>query len=151
MSLTENQNSSGRIRKREKKEKRKLYMKNYRAKNSRTRQKAYRLQQMRQHASEIRRWSYYALHDLLLSATAEKPPNFRFGGINVLLFGDLMQLPPVRGHQVFQQPKHMKPATHLWRQFHLVELKQNMHQQGDTTFIDVHNDSKSWRIYVWAF
>ncbi|GBP69404.1 hypothetical protein EVAR_54823_1 [Eumeta japonica] len=50
-----------------------------------------------------------------------------------------MQLPPVRGHQVFQQPEHMKPATHLWRQFRLVELKQNMRQQGDTTFIDVLN------------
>ncbi|XP_044599069.1 ATP-dependent DNA helicase PIF1-like [Cotesia glomerata] len=62
-----------------------------------------------------------------------------FGGINVLLFGDLMQLPPVRGHQVFQQPEHMKPATHLWRLFRLVELKQNMRQQGDTTFIDVLN------------
>ncbi|XP_050338285.1 uncharacterized protein LOC126764671 [Bactrocera neohumeralis] len=62
-----------------------------------------------------------------------------FGGINVLLFGDLMQLPPVRGHQVFQQPEHMKPATHLWRQFRLVELQQNMRQQEDTTFIDVLN------------
>ncbi|GIY13378.1 hypothetical protein CEXT_515401 [Caerostris extrusa] len=68
-----------------------------------------------------------------------KSPNACFGGINVLLFGDLMQLPPVRGHQVFRQPEHMKPATHLWPQFRLVELKQNMLQQGDTTFIDVLN------------
>ena len=68
-----------------------------------------------------------------------KSPDACFGGINVLLFGDLMQLPPVRGHKVFQQPAHMKPATHLWRHFRLVELKQNMRQQGDTTFIDVLN------------
>ncbi|GIY57519.1 hypothetical protein CDAR_79491 [Caerostris darwini] len=68
-----------------------------------------------------------------------KSSNACFGGINVLLFGDPMQLPPVRGHQVFRQPEHMKPATHLWRQFRLVELKQNMRQQGDTTFIDVLN------------
>ncbi|GIY14950.1 ATP-dependent DNA helicase [Caerostris extrusa] len=52
-----------------------------------------------------------------------KSPYASFGGINVLLIGDLMQLPPVRGHQVFQHPEHMKPATHLWRQFRLVELK----------------------------
>lgn len=68
-----------------------------------------------------------------------KSPTACFGGINVLLFGDLMQLPPVRGHQVFQQPEHVKPATHLWRLFHLVELKQNMRQRGDSTFIDVLN------------
>ncbi|XP_054746537.1 uncharacterized protein LOC129251202 [Anastrepha obliqua] len=53
-------------------------------------------------------------------------PDACFDGINVIFFGDLMQLPPVRGHQVFQQPG-------------LVELKQNMRQQGDTTFIDVLN------------
>ncbi|GIX72450.1 uncharacterized protein CEXT_734821 [Caerostris extrusa] len=52
---------------------------------------------------------------------------------------NLMQLPTVRGHQVFQQPEQMKPATHLWWQFRLVELKQNMRHQGDTTFIDVLN------------
>ncbi|GIY04086.1 ATP-dependent DNA helicase [Caerostris darwini] len=65
-----------------------------------------------------------------------KSPNACFGGIHVLRFGDLMQLPPVRGHQVFQQPEHMKPATDLWRQFRLVE---NRRQQGVTTFIDVLN------------
>ncbi|GIY05124.1 ATP-dependent DNA helicase [Caerostris darwini] len=75
-----------------------------------------------------------------------KSPNACLGGINVLLFSDLMQLPPV-----FQQPEHMKRATHRWRQFRLVELKQNMRQQGDTTFIDVLNALKSWRIDVWAF
>ena len=62
-----------------------------------------------------------------------------FGGINVLVFGDLLQLKPVRGKQVFQQPEHMVPATHLWRLFSLVELTENMRQQGDTTFIDILN------------
>lgn len=32
------------------------------------------------------------------------------GGINVILFGDLMQLTPVRGSQVFHQPQHFAPA-----------------------------------------
>jgi ATP-dependent exoDNAse (exonuclease V) alpha subunit len=62
-----------------------------------------------------------------------------FGGLNVIVFGDLMQLPPVRGKQVFQQPTRMAPATHLWRLFTLVELRQNMRQQGDNTFIDILN------------
>ena len=62
-----------------------------------------------------------------------------FGGINVILFGDLMQLTPVRGSHVFHQPLHLAPATHLWRLFTLVELTENMRQQGDTTFIDILN------------
>ncbi|XP_065675344.1 uncharacterized protein LOC136091579 [Hydra vulgaris] len=68
-----------------------------------------------------------------------KNSNDLFGGINVLLFGDLMHLPPVRGKQVFNQPDRMIPATHLWRLFTLIELTQNMRQQGDTTFIEVLN------------
>ncbi len=66
-----------------------------------------------------------------------------FGGINILLFGDLMQLPPVRGSQVFHQPPSMTGATHLWRLFSLVELKENMRQKGDTTFIDILNSLRN--------
>jgi len=68
-----------------------------------------------------------------------KGPEEMFGGINVLLFGDLMQIPPVKGQPVYRQPRHMIPATHLWELFTLVELTQNMRQQGDTNFIDVLN------------
>lgn len=62
-----------------------------------------------------------------------------FGGINVIVFGDLFQLPPVRGHQVFNQPPHMKPAVHLWEFFSLCELNENMRQKGDNTFINILN------------
>ncbi|XP_030757811.1 ATP-dependent DNA helicase PIF1-like [Sitophilus oryzae] len=64
-----------------------------------------------------------------------------FGGINVLLFGDLLQLPPIKrsGAPVFKQPDHLQPATHLWRLFTLCELTENMRQQGDHTFIEILN------------
>lgn len=62
-----------------------------------------------------------------------------FGGMNVLLFGYLMQLPPLTEHQVFQQQERMIPALHLWGLFTLVELTQTMRQQEDTTFIDILN------------
>ncbi|KAH9628738.1 hypothetical protein HF086_003692 [Spodoptera exigua] len=64
-----------------------------------------------------------------------------FGGVNVLLFGDLLQLPPIKrsGAPVFKQPEHLQPATHLWRLFTLCELTENMRQQGDHTFIDILN------------
>lgn len=62
-----------------------------------------------------------------------------FGGFNVLLFGDLLQLPSVTGNQVFDQPERLIPATHLWQPFGLVELIENMRQQGSKTFIDILN------------
>ncbi|XP_008184877.1 ATP-dependent DNA helicase PIF1-like [Acyrthosiphon pisum] len=68
-----------------------------------------------------------------------KSPEEMFGEINVLLFGDLMQIPLVKRQPVFSQSRHMIPATHLWELFTLIELTQNMRQQGDTTFFDVLN------------
>ncbi|GFU35145.1 ATP-dependent DNA helicase [Trichonephila clavipes] len=62
-----------------------------------------------------------------------------FGGLNVLLFGDLMQLPPVRGNQVFDQPARMVPATHLWCLFYLRELKENMRQKDCDKFVNILN------------
>lgn len=58
---------------------------------------------------------------------------------NVLLFGYLLQLPPISQAQVFQNPSRMIQAVHLWQLFPLVELTRNMRQQGDTTFIDILN------------
>ncbi|KAJ8890894.1 hypothetical protein PR048_010403 [Dryococelus australis] len=60
-----------------------------------------------------------------------------FGGINMLLFGDLMQLPPVRGNEVFDQLLRLAPETHLWRLFTLVELTENMRQQGNASFVNI--------------
>ncbi|KAG5666270.1 hypothetical protein PVAND_017605 [Polypedilum vanderplanki] len=62
-----------------------------------------------------------------------------FGGLNVIVFGDLLQLPPVKMTPIFDQPLRFLPATHLWRLFGLVELTENMRQQGDTTFVDLLN------------
>ncbi|GFX58766.1 ATP-dependent DNA helicase [Trichonephila clavipes] len=56
-----------------------------------------------------------------------------------MAFGDLFQLPPIRGAQVFPQSERFVPATHLWRLFSLVELTENMREQGDTTFSNLLN------------
>ncbi|GFY47785.1 ATP-dependent DNA helicase [Trichonephila inaurata madagascariensis] len=55
-----------------------------------------------------------------------KTDNVLFGGINLIVFDDLMQRPPIRGSQVFNQPQYMAPAIHLWQLFTLVELRNNM-------------------------
>ena len=69
----------------------------------------------------------------------KKNENEVFGGMNIIVFGDLHQLPPVKGNQVFNQPAKFLPAVNLWRLFTLVELTENMRQKGDTTFADLLN------------
>ncbi|GFY55453.1 ATP-dependent DNA helicase [Trichonephila inaurata madagascariensis] len=65
--------------------------------------------------------------------------NVLFGGINLIEFGDLMQLTPIRGSQVFNQPQYMAPETDIWQLFTLVELRDNMRHQGDNEFAEVLN------------
>lgn len=63
-----------------------------------------------------------------------------FGYINVVVFGDLMQLPPIPPSSPFyRQPVRFFPATHLWRLFTLIKLTENMLQRGDTTFANLLN------------
>ncbi|GFT74328.1 ATP-dependent DNA helicase [Nephila pilipes] len=50
-----------------------------------------------------------------------------------------MQLPPIRGYQVFNQPQCRAPAIHLRQLFTLVEPRDNMRQQSDNTFVEVLN------------
>jgi hypothetical protein len=52
--------------------------------------------------------------------------------VSIFVFGDLIQLPPVRGAQIFIQPYRFLPTKILWRVFSLVEFWQH----GDTTYVD---------------
>ena len=49
-----------------------------------------------------------------------------FGGINIIVVGDLAQLPPVRGESVFHSP--------IWRLFYPLFLTQPRRQQSDENF-----------------
>jgi hypothetical protein len=62
-----------------------------------------------------------------------------FGGLNVLIFGDLLQLPPVKGNAVYDQPVGADPCDHLWRTLVLYELTRNMRQREDATFVEMLN------------
>lgn len=55
-----------------------------------------------------------------------------FGGVAIMLVGDLMQLPPVRAAPIFTKPKSDKnvtqwaaPKTNLWESNQVVVLKTN--------------------------
>ena len=58
-----------------------------------------------------------------------------FGGVCLLLFGDLMQLKPIKGSYIFQQPKYgqfreVHEIFPLWELFRCVNLEEN-HRQGE--------------------
>ena len=59
-----------------------------------------------------------------------------FGGVSLYLFGDLMQLSPINGRYIFQQP--FSPTYHdfyddsnIWKSFDVLNLITN-HRQGDS-------------------
>ena len=57
-----------------------------------------------------------------------------FGGVSVILFGDLLQLRPVRARYIFELPKnaHLQAyaaLNNLWEKFDSIELQMN-HRQG---------------------
>ena len=67
-----------------------------------------------------------------------------FGGVAVLLFGDLMQLQPVNGYWIFETPQSEKfLMSHtlypLWQQFQPFVLKENHRQGEDRVFGDLLN------------
>lgn len=77
-----------------------------------------------------------------LQEVSSKPDgqNKLFGGYHVLLFGDLLQLPPVPpGTVIFKLPLNHR-GVFLWRQFDFFELQQNMRQKEDDTFFSLLNN-----------
>ena len=71
--------------------------------------------------------------------------NSLFGGVSVLLFGDLLQLPPVKGNQVFipvtfletKQRLGSVASLDIWQTFQYDELTQNMRQNQDSQYADL--------------
>ena len=67
-----------------------------------------------------------------------------FGGISVIAFGDLMQIPPTLGRYVFDEP--INPEFHighsldpLWQKFSSITLEKNHRQGKDRTYADLLN------------
>ena len=81
--------------------------------------------------------------DLRLQEIKEKV-GVPFGGIGVLCFGDLMQLPPVQGRYIFDEPSNKEflithGLTPRWRMFNPILLEKNHRQGSDATYADLLN------------
>ena len=72
--------------------------------------------------------------DLRLKEVKQKPET-DFGGVSIFLFGDILQLRPVRARFIFEEPRsenfQLKYLTDsLWSKFEVITLRKN-HRQGD--------------------
>merc|ERR1711894_338779 len=72
-------------------------------------------------------------------------PHIPFGGVAVVLLGDIMQLPPIRagaGNFVFTMPKNREireKGINLWENFNVILLKTNHRQGKDRVYADFLN------------
>ena len=71
--------------------------------------------------------------------------NELFGGVSVVFFADLLQLPPVKGNQPFVQVMFQEAKTRLgaiasleiWQTFEYDKLTINMRQNGDAEYAEL--------------
>jgi hypothetical protein len=60
-----------------------------------------------------------------------------FGGKNVLLLGDLLQMKPPRGSYIFKKPDYWAAEVHLWRICDFIELRINERQTGQDALLGI--------------
>lgn len=95
---------------------------------------------------EVSMVSYETLNKIDQRLQQLKHNSHVFGGLNVLLFGDLFQLPPIEGNPIFEQPQYFKNFEHLFRLFKLCELTEIERQRGNFQFIDLLNNLRVDRL-----
>ena len=86
----------------------------------------------------------YRIH-LRLKDVFGTPVTVPFGGINVVLVGDLLQLPPVKSSYIFSTPNlaqfvGLASVKPLWKEFKPLTLKKNHRQGEDKVWVDALND-----------
>ena len=69
-------------------------------------------------------------------------PTGLFGGLSLIVFGDLFQLKPVHGCYIFDT---RKPESYLWQKFDVNLLTTNHRQAGDKTWAETLNRIRTGR------
>lgn len=68
-------------------------------------------------------------------AIAKARPDVSFGGVNIIFFGDFLQLPAVRNPDLYIDSKEWGAGHRLWRSLNaVVILKEQMRQAGDPLY-----------------
>jgi hypothetical protein len=78
--------------------------------------------------------SYEVLRQINLRTQQIKESEENFGGLNVILMGDLLQLKPVFGLWIYDQPDILRHEINLWKLFEMEQLEQNQRQISDIRY-----------------
>ena len=81
--------------------------------------------------------SYEVFRQINLRCQKIKESEENFGGLNVILMGDLLQLKPCFGHWIFDQPDILVHEINLWKLFEMEQLEQNQRQISDKRYGDL--------------
>lgn len=99
-----------------------------------------------------------------LMGMLKKSDDSAFAGLNVLVLGDLLQLPPVdrakmgycfekirtdQWRAAFPGSVVRPPDGSVWKRFHYTELTENMRQKGDKMYADLLNDLRVGKVKEW--
>lgn len=81
------------------------------------------------------------VHNRLTEIIGKPQSDSLFGGVLVIVLGDLFQLPPVGQSQVYALPKNPKMRLYgsLWQHFHVATLSKIMRQKDDIEFANLLN------------
>ena len=74
----------------------------------------------------------------------KQQPDLLFGGVSVFLFGDILQLKPVLGRYIFDEPINESfllafLTSSLWKKFCVIILRHNHRQGEDRNYADILN------------
>ena len=77
------------------------------------------------------------LHDRLYSAKSTKD-DIKFGGVNIVFFGNFLQLPSVSPFRLYMDTPRYQQGHHLWRSLNaVVILRTQVRQAGDRRYADL--------------
>lgn len=86
---------------------------------------------------EISMLSYESLRMIHLRLTQLKNNNKIFGGVNIVLMGDLLQLNPINGNCIYNKNKIFTLETDYWKLFKMYHLNINQRQKEDKVYGDL--------------
>ena len=93
---------------------------------------------------------FYKIYHRLTDIFNNNPP---FGGVSIMFVGNMLQLKPVRGRFIFEEPNDLAHSAHfqensLWHKMESITLRHNHRQGEDLRWIETLNRIRKGELTV---